>query len=520
MTTKSSDWVDLSQSPGITRDYLESLSEEALGELISVAEQAEKNNRKDEKYIPNKVQERVHRSLAFIRALFSGNGVGKTTACIQEALWTSMGTHPYRETARLPNTVIIVLDDSSKADTVYLAEIRKRKWYNVTEEMKFKHGKSYTQEIRFPNGSNWLFMTHEMADTKWESIQCACVIFDEPPPRFIFAALLRGIREKDMRPWIMFAGTPLGRNAPWMYKEIYKPWKFHQDDEIECFFGSTDDNLGNLDPNTIKRWQKRYTAEELETRRHGKFEFLSGRIFDTFCHDYHVEKAFPWPRSWRVIAALDPHLRKNHVMILMGVDPDGELHVILELETSLAGRRAAEFFIRAVEPYGVKFGVCDNFGSQKLYEDANSDERKSFIELFNETAAKMNSKIRIRPTTRKEKRDDEWIEDMKDWLRLEVDNAGQARSKFHIFDTCVKVIDNYESYVWDEHRGTKSSLQEPKEEPLGTNCDYLMCVKYGLAAKPDKMGEDKVYSKPPIKKRTNRVQEYESHGQAKPWIKD
>lgn len=502
----------------LTRDYLESLSEEALAELIQVAGQVEKIEQKDQKYEPNPVQERVHRSSAFIRALFSGNGVGKTTACIQEGLWTSTGTHPYRQTARLPNTVIIVLDDSSKADTVYVTQLRKKRWYDVSKLKLEKHGRSYTQEIIFPNGSNWIFMTHEMAEDKWESIECACIIFDEPPPRFIFVALLRGMREKNMKPWIMFAGTPRGRYAPWMYRQLYRPWKFGERTDIECFFGSTDDNLINLDEDTIVRWEREYTAEELMTRRHGSFEFLSGRIFTEFSHAQHVEDPFAWPKSWPVILAIDPHLRKNHVAVLIGIDPDKELHVILELETSLAGRRAAEFFIRAVEPYWIRNAVCDNFGSINLYQDEGSDERKSFITLFNDTARRMGKpRLALRATTKKEKRDAEWIEDMKDWLRSEPDLAGQVRPRFHIFRTCKKTIDNFESYVWDEHTGRKADVQDPKEEPLGTNCDQLMCVKYGIATKPDKIGVDRVI---PRRQVTGKVQEYESHGQAKPWAKD
>lgn len=495
----------------LTREDLENIPPEDLLEMIAVAEQLEKNNAKLSEYIPNIVQNAVHKSAAFIRALFSGNGVGKTTACLQEAIWTATGTHPHRETARIPNTIIIVLDDSSKADSVYLTQIRKKKWYDISKLRLEKKGRAHTQEIIFPNGSNIVFMTHEMAEDKWESIECACVIFDEPPPRFIYIALMRGMREKDMKPWMMFAGTPRGRHAPWMYREIFRPWQFGQDDEIECFFGSTDDNLHNLDPDTIKRWEKRYSKQELETRRHGSFEFLSGRIFDTFNRDHHVEPDFPFPSNWVCILAIDPHLRKNHTAVILGVDPDGDIWCIRELETGLAGRRAAEFFIRACDGYNIRAGVCDNFGSIKLYDDAGTNERKSFIEIFNEVALRMNrARCMIRPTTKKEKADEEWIEDMKDWLRLEAIGGKEdgARAKFHIFESCVKVIDNFECYVWDEHTGRKGDLQEPKETPLGTNQDFLMCVKYGLAAKPHLIGKDQVIRK----NRQGRAQEYESHG--------
>jgi hypothetical protein len=491
---------------------LEALTEDELAELIQAAAQVEKHDTKTREYMPNAVQDRVHRSCAFIRALFSGNGVGKTTAAIQEGLWTAQGTHPYRPTGRIPNTVVIVVDDASKAETVYLTELRKKKWYDIERIQIDNEGRSYPQVFRFPNGSEWRFMTHEMADSKFESIQCSGVIFDEPPPRRIFVALLRGQREKGMKPWVMFCGTPLGRHAPWMYREIYRPWRFKQDDEIECFFGSTDDNLDNLDPDTIKRWEKRYTPQELRTRRHGEFEFLSGRIFTEFAREHHVEKDFAWPQGWSCILAMDPHLRKNHVAVVLGIDPDKEVHCILELETSLAGRRAAEFFLSATKHLPIKWGVCDNFGSMA---GTGGEERKSFIDIFNETAQKMNSRVRIRPTTKAEKRDDEWIEDMKDWLRLELNTAGQAKPLFHVFESCVKTIDNFESYVWDEHRGVKSDAQEPKEEPLGTNQDQLMCVKYGMALKPDKIGVDKIYRK--SRHNPNAPREYES---ASAWRKD
>jgi hypothetical protein len=498
----------------ITKDYLATLPHDQLAELMALADQKIADERK---YDPNPVQDAVHRSQAFIRALFSGNGVGKTTACIQEAIWTSTGTHPHRETARLPNIVIIVLDDSSKADTVYLAGLRKRNWYDVSKLKLYKDGRSHTQRVVFPNGSEWHFMTHDMAEDKWESIECACVIFDEPPPRFIYIALLRGMREKDMRPWIMFAGTPLGRNAPWMYREIFRPWKFGQDDEIACFFGNTYANLSNLDPETINRWKKRYSEKELKTRLEGSFEFLSGRIFNDFSREHHVEPDFPFPSNWKCILAIDPHLRKNHTAVIMGIDPDGELWVVREIETSLAGRRAAEFLVNSCEGYNVRVGICDNFGSIKMYGDG--EERKSFIEIFNEVALRMNrARLMIKPTTRAQKRDDEWIEDMRDWLRLETDLDGQLRSKFHVFASCVKTIDNFESYVWDEHTGRKADLQEPKEEPLGTAQDFLMCVKYALSTKPEKIGADKILSKRMVQ---GKALEYESHEKKKVnWYKD
>jgi hypothetical protein len=498
----------------ITRESLEGLELEELAELIVIAEEHQRQQKDKVAYVPNSVQKKFHKSDAFIRALFSGNGVGKTTACLNEAIWTATGTHPYRETSRIPNTTIIVLDDPFKADTVYLTELRKRKWYELDKLKTEKHGRPYTTEIIFPNGSNILFMGHEVSEDKWESIQCAAIVFDEPPPRFIFPALLRGMREKGMKFWIAFAGTPRGKNAPWMYREIYRPWKFGTDKDIECFGGTTYDNLHNLDPGTIERWKKRFTPEELKTRVEGEFEFLTGRIFNEFSNDKHVEEPFSWPYAWPVILAMDPHLRKNHTAVLIGIDPDKEIHVLRELETSLSGRRAAEFFINGCEGFNIRVGICDNFGSMA---GTGGEDRKSFIDVFNEKAKQLGSRIRIRPTTRAEKADDEWIEDMRDWLRLEMDNTGSERPRFHVFNTCLKTIDNFESYIWDEHRGSQADGKDVKEKPLGTDCDFLMCVKYGIAVKPDKLGTDKIISRPKGRIHSEN-REYESHG--RPWIKD
>lgn len=504
-----------SKKPQLSLDDLEGMEFEELAELYLVAEEAIARNRTTTRYEPNSVQKKFHKSDAFIRALFSGNGVGKTTACINEAVWTATGTHPYRETSRIPNTTIIVLDDPFKADTVYITELRKRRWYDLDKLKIEKHGRPYTTEVIFPNGSNWIFMGHEVSEDKWESIQCSAIIFDEPPPRFIFPALLRGMREKQMRFWIAFAGTPRGKNAPWMYREIYRPWKLKTDPEIECFGGTTYDNLHNLDPDTIKRWEGRFTAEELKVRVYGEFEFLSGRVFGDFQRDHHVETPFDWPYSWPVVLAIDPHVRKNHVAVLIGVDPDREMHVVREMETSLSGRKAAEFFINCCEGFNVKAGICDNYGSMP---HTGGEDRKSFIDVFNEQSKRMHSRIAIRPTTRAEKSDDEWIEDMRDFLRLEPDHTGAERPKFHVFECCPKTIDNFESYIWDEHKGAQADGKDVKEKPLGTDCDYLMCVKYGIAIRPDRMGQARVIRRPKGKLHSfNR--EYESDGKL-PWMKD
>ncbi len=506
-------------------DHLASLDESELDGLIVLADNVIANDSRTGKYEPNVIQQAVHACLAFIRCLFSGNGVGKTTACLIEAIWTCTGTHPYRNTARLPNVVIIVLDDASKSDSVYKFELEKRRWYDPSKLEFDKKGKSHTQEILFPNGSKIVFMSHQMDEEKFESIQAAAVIFDEPPPRRCLVALMRGQREKDMKPWIIFAGTPRGRHAPWMHDKLFEPWENWlenggADPDIRCFFGSTHDNLHNLDPETINRWKTQFTEEELETRVHGKFEFLSGRIFTTFDEKIHAVPDFAWPTRYPVIVCVDPHLRKDHVMVILGVTPDEEIYAIREFNCPLAGRKAAAWFIRILMKSGlnVRAGICDNFGSSDMWE-TDTEEKKSFIKLWNEEAIRMNRpKYMIRPTSNKEKRDHEWIEDMRDCLRLEQTQEG-LRPKFMVFKSCVKLISNFKKYVWDEHTGRKSDLGEPKEEPLGTNEDYLMCVKYGLAMKPLEIVKAK-----PIHHNWNstRYQEHEEseYKRKMPWEKD
>src|SRR5688500_9900156 len=90
-----------------------------------------------EAYTPNSGQLAVHLSAAVLRAVFAGNGGGKTALGANEALWAALGYNPITKVkSKVPARVIVVLDKPDKVDTVWLPELKK--WYPIKAEQLHK----------------------------------------------------------------------------------------------------------------------------------------------------------------------------------------------------------------------------------------------------------------------------------------------------------------------------------------------------------------------------------------------
>ena len=228
----------------INKNQLANLSREQKLAMIDAAK--EKKRRLLEKrdvYKPNAGQKPVHLSLAVVRAVFAGNGGGKTALAVNEAIWAALGHNPETgQLAKVPARVIVVLDKPDKVDSVWLPEIKK--WYALKPEQLEKRGKPYISAITFGNGSEIVFMFHEQEPMSFESIELDMAIFDEPPPRHVYIALRRGGRKKGSKPRFLIIGTPLGQ--PWLRTDIYEPWAKGELSDHECFRYGTKVNESNL----------------------------------------------------------------------------------------------------------------------------------------------------------------------------------------------------------------------------------------------------------------------------------
>lgn len=449
---------------------LDHLTKEQKLALLDALEEKERRSRlKVDLYVPNKGQLEVHKSPHTLRAVFSGNGGGKTTLGVNEAKWAVEGYNPITQSyTPVPCRVIVVLDRPDKVEQAWLPEIKK--WINIKGEQLQKKGKPYYTQITFDNGSFIQFMFHDAEPLAFESIECDVVIFDEPPPRHVYVALRRGGRTKGRVAKYLIIGTPI--SAAWMRKEIYEPWAKGDLKDTECFKFGTEVNKQNLAEGYIETFSSVLSDKEKRIRLHGDFFDLDGlALAHLFQRDKHVLKRdeYQWDKDKPCVLAIDPHPSKNHVAVLMGADEYGPVY-IKEISRKETPRTFARTLKQFIIGYRVIDLTCDNLGSADM---TGGEGFKSFIQVLKEEG------LQVRPTTYDDKHDEDWISRIQDVLEVptEIDNFGRKLPALRIMEGNIGIISDLETVEWQKYR----NMDEYKQTLNIAAKDYLACLKYALA---------------------------------------
>lgn len=452
----------------LNKEKLSELSrDEKLKLLDAVKEKRRRNKIRKPAYEPNKGQMEIHKSDALDRWVFSGNGFGKTCAGTHEAVWAAQGYNPItKEHTKVPAKIVVLLDAPSKVEDVWLEEMRN--WFDTSEWEFKKDGKPYISRIIFKNGSQILFMFHQQEAMVFESIQVSMVIADEPPPRHAFIGLKRGARRKGHTGRFLMIGTPIA--ASWIREMIYEPWSRGELPDTECYKFSTYMNEKNLKEGYLQEFTRHLTEKEKRSRLEGDFWDVSGlALAHLFSRHRHICEPFEWPKAWPTVIAIDPAMAKPHVACLMGVNPDGYLYYIDELSIKCAPK---EFAVSIRDKWLTKYPVidivCDSFGSAN---HTGGDELKSFIDVLNENG------VRARPTTFKDKDDENWIQAIQEVLELP--DSDIQPPKFRIFEGNHGIVADIENVQWLQYKN--QDLYKPKLDI--TKKDFLACVKYALATR-------------------------------------
>ncbi len=445
--------------------------QEKLKLLDAIEEKRRRALEKRESYVPNAGQLKVHASSKKVRAVFAGNGGGKTALGVNEAIWAAGGFNPIaKKTHRVPSSVIVVLDKPEKVEKTWLPEIKK--WYPLKPEQMHKRGKPYITAITFDNGSEIFFMFHDQDPMSFESLEVDFVVFDEPPPRHIFIALMRGGRKKGSNAKFLIIGTPI--SEPWLRTEIYEPWVRGEAPETECFRYGTEVNKANLAEGYIDSFKSYLSEKEQRIRLEGEFFNLDGlALAHLFKRQTHCIERPKWPPNWPVIVVIDPAMSKAHVAILVGITPEDRLVYLKELSAKCAPRDFARRLKEFYAGYRVVDIVCDSLGSSEL---SGGDGLLSFIQVLRDHG------IRVRATTYDEKQDEAFIQMIQEALALplEPDNFGRREPRLKIVEDCRGIISDVETVQWEKYRNEdqyKPKLSISKK-------DYLACLKYALAAQP------------------------------------
>jgi hypothetical protein len=439
-------------------------------QLVQLMEEKQRRLReKSAVYSPHRAQREVHASRKKIRAVFSGNGSGKTAMGTNELIWGAQGYNPIQERfTPVPCRGIVLLDNPSKVEDVWLPELQK--WTFIKPEMLEKRGKPHISAIVFPNGSEVIFMSHGQDPLLFESIEADWIICDEPPPRAVYMGLMRGLRKKHSDPWILLLGTPI--TAAWMRKEIYEPWAAGNAAHIECFKYSSDENKENLNWDMYQNvFFKGLSEKEVQIRRHGEFFDLEGlALAHLFNRTTHVIPEFHWNQDWPCVVAIDPHPAKNHIACLVGVDRDGYLYYLKELSSSSPPQEFARELRNFYQGYRITEIICDSLGATP---GTGGDGNKSFLDVLKENG------VRARSTNFQEKNDENFIQSIQQILELpgQKDNFGRQLPKLRIVTGNKGIIGDLEQVEWTKYR----NIDEYKPKLNITNRDYLACLKYALS---------------------------------------
>lgn len=432
---------------------------------------------KADNYIPNGGQIRVHKSEKKIRVVTAGNGGGKTACAANEAIWAANGYNPTLDkNSDVPARIIVLVDQPIKIASTWLPELKK--WTNLKPEQLHKDGKPYIARVSFPNGSELIFMTHDMDPMIFESIELDMLIADEPFPRHIWIALFRGGRKKGRVARFLLVGTPI--SGSWLREELVEPWSRGEFEDCDVIKYGTIENQANLADGYIEQFSRVLTEKERRIRLEGEFADLDGlALAHLFNRKHHVVSAldFNWPPHWPVVIAIDPALAKKHVALALGVTPQNKLIALREF----AFKGDAKTFGRHLVPWmrGLKIVdiVVDSLGSGDL---TGGDGVLSFIAALNDELAK--SRYRCRATTFDEKQDEAWLTAIQNVLTVPVepDNFGKMEPQLKILDTCTGLIHDIETVSWEKYR--LDDIYKPKLDIKKK--DYLACLKYGIAAQP------------------------------------
>lgn len=451
----------------INPEDLDNLSERELKALAESLSRLSQKSFLD--YKPTPYQKEFHLSPAKTRLIIGGNRSGKTISSFHDVIWELTGCYPdwYPENLKTPPPVYtrwIATDFKQGVGGVfqpYFDELVPSSF--IRKVVKTQQG--IVSKVFFKNGSILEILTDEQDLGVFEGWHGHRVHIDEPCARQRYIASIRGLIDYGGR--VSFSLTPL--KEPWIFDELYD-----KADGINIFAKtvSTTDNP-HLSKADIEEFERSLNDDEKEARIHGKFIHLSGLVYKEFDKSIHVVKNFEIPFDWKRIHVLDPHDRKPHALIWAAVDPFDNLYVYDELEVNgtlkelatiiLAKENKTKIDLRIIDPnkgkspseIGKAGKITDELARNKVYYWAgvNDDITEGHFA----------------------------VKDYLKWDRTKPKSSSN-RPKLYVMDNCVKTINGFTHYVWDDFRDVES--KDKKEKPKDIYKDFPDLIRYLCISQP------------------------------------
>jgi hypothetical protein len=194
----------------------------------------------------------------------------------------------------------------------------------------------------------------------------------------------------------------------------------------------------HLDPAETEALSRLMDAEELQSRRYGKFGGAGGLVYPEFDLSVHVVEPFAVPPEWYDNISIDPGLANPLSAHWYAVDFDGNVYVVAE---HYEAGRDVDYHAERIKEIGRALNWhTDARGRFAALIDSAAVCRtlaagKSVCELFWERDILVNPRV--------DKDLFSGIQRVKGYLR-----GSDNRPRLYIFRPCVNLIREFKTYAW------------------------------------------------------------------------
>lgn len=443
-----------------------------LEKEINVRYNSNKLNFYNKKGKVHKKQIAFHKCKKRNRWVFGGNRSGKTECGAVEVVYMACGNHPYRKN-KVTEGWVVSLSRQVQRDVAQRKILEYLPASYIEKIVMVSGGQDSAENgvidfilVRSDAGgiSRIGFKSCDQGREKFQGTSLDYVWFDEEPTFDIY--LECKMRVLDKCGDIFGTMTPL-KGLTWVYNTIYLNEK--NDDEIWCETMEWADNPF-LSKREIESMTKSLPADEIESRRYGKFMQNGGMVYSEFDENVHVIEPFNIPLDWQDNVSIDPGLHNPLSAHFYAVDFDGNVYVVAE---HYAAQKTVEYHAEKIKEIADRLHwKRDSRGFLHALIDSAAGQRtlaseKNVVELFYDNGILVNPKVNKDLFS--------GISVVKSYLK-----TADGKSRLFIFKNCVNLIREIKSYWWGDD-----------DVPIKKDDHCLDELRYYLMTKP--INKEKTY---------------------------
>ncbi len=443
-----------------------------LEKEINVRYNSNKLNFYNKKGKVHKKQIAFHKCKKRNRWVFGGNRSGKTECGAVEVVYMACGNHPYRKN-KVTEGWVVSLSRQVQRDVAQRKILEYLPASYIEKIVMVSGGQDSAENgiidfilVRSDVGgiSRIGFKSCDQGREKFQGTSLDYVWFDEEPPFDIY--LECKMRVLDKCGDIFGTMTPL-KGLTWVYNTIYLNEK--NDDEIWCETMEWADNPF-LSKKEIESMTKSLPADEIESRRYGKFMQNGGMVYSEFDENVHVIEPFNIPLDWQDNISIDPGLHNPLSAHFYAVDFDGNVYVVAE---HYAAQKTVEYHAEKIKEIAdMLHWKRDSRGFLHALIDSAAGQRtlaseKNVVELFYDNGILVNPKVNKDLFS--------GISVVKSYLK-----TADGKSRLFIFKNCVNLIRELKNYWWGDD-----------DVPIKKDDHCLDELRYYLMTKP--INKERIY---------------------------